>query len=152
MSLNRQNTKLKTIFSFNWCTSAMGPILPQINVFGKELGISPDVMGFITSLLPILYILAKPAVGYLIDAFPVSFLHSSLYNNWLLLLFWTFDAIFSHFAEYSEDNIYVDHFSDDNLLCRFLLCSKNSITKYTQTAVIQFHRNQWPLWSNDDRK
>lgn len=51
---------------------AMGPILPQTNVIGKELGISPDVMGFITSFLPILYILAKPAVGYLIDSFPVS--------------------------------------------------------------------------------
>lgn len=48
----------------------MGPILPQINVIGKELGISPDIMGFITSFLPILYILAKPAVGYLIDSFP----------------------------------------------------------------------------------
>lgn len=50
----------------------MGPILPQINVFGKSLGISPDVMGYITSVLPILYVLAKPAVGYLIDYFPVS--------------------------------------------------------------------------------
>lgn len=49
----------------------MGPILPQVNVFGKELGVSPDVMGLITSILPILYILAKPAVGYLIDSFPV---------------------------------------------------------------------------------
>lgn len=49
----------------------MGPILPQVNVFGKELGVSPDVMGLITSILPIMYILAKPAVGYLIDAFPV---------------------------------------------------------------------------------
>lgn len=50
----------------------MGPILPQINVFGKQLGISPDVMGFVTSVLPILYVLAKPIVGYLIDSFPVS--------------------------------------------------------------------------------
>lgn len=49
----------------------MGPILPQINVFGKQLGISPDVMGLITSILPILYILAKPAVGYLMDYFTV---------------------------------------------------------------------------------
>lgn len=49
----------------------MGPILPQTNVFGKELGISPDVMGLITSVLPILYVLTKPAVGYLIDYFPV---------------------------------------------------------------------------------
>lgn len=50
----------------------MGPILPQINVFGKGLGISPDVMGFIMSCLPILYVLAKPAVGFVIDYFPVS--------------------------------------------------------------------------------
>lgn len=47
----------------------MGPILPQTNVFGKQLGIAPDVMGLITSVLPIMYILAKPAVGYLIDYF-----------------------------------------------------------------------------------
>lgn len=50
----------------------MGPILPQINVFGKELGVSPDIMGFIMSFLPILYVLAKPAIGFLIDYFPVS--------------------------------------------------------------------------------
>lgn len=64
---------LITIFYFFLVYEAMGPILPQTNVFGKELGISPDVMGFITSFLPILYILAKPAVGYLIDSFPVAF-------------------------------------------------------------------------------
>lgn len=57
---------------FTFRSIAMGPILPQINVFGKDLGVSPDVMGLITSILPILYILAKPAVGYLIDSFPVS--------------------------------------------------------------------------------
>lgn len=50
----------------------MGPILPQINVFGKELGIEPDVMGYVTSVLPILYVLAKPIVGFLIDYFTVS--------------------------------------------------------------------------------
>lgn len=50
----------------------MGPILPQISVFGKQLGVSPDVMGFVTSVLPIMYVLAKPIVGYLIDYFPVS--------------------------------------------------------------------------------
>lgn len=50
----------------------MGPILPQVSVFGRELGVSPDVMGFITSFLPILYLIAKPAVGFLIDYFPVA--------------------------------------------------------------------------------
>lgn len=52
----------------------MGPILPQINVFGKQLGISADVMGFVTSVLPILYVLAKPIFGFVIDYFPVSLL------------------------------------------------------------------------------
>lgn len=50
----------------------MGPILPQINVFGKQLGISPDIMGFVTSFLPFMYMPAKPLIGYLIDYFPVS--------------------------------------------------------------------------------
>lgn len=49
----------------------MGPILPQLTVFGKQLGIAPDIMGLITSVLPLLYILAKPAVGFLIDYFSV---------------------------------------------------------------------------------
>lgn len=49
----------------------MGPILPQINVFGKQLGISPDAMGFVTAFLPFIYMPAKPLVGYLIDYFPV---------------------------------------------------------------------------------
>lgn len=51
----------------------MGPILPQINVFGKELGISPQVMGYVTCIMPILYVIAKPAVGFLADYFSVGF-------------------------------------------------------------------------------
>ncbi|XP_055715743.1 major facilitator superfamily domain-containing protein 6 isoform X2 [Phlebotomus papatasi] len=47
----------------------MGPILPQINVIGKQMGIPPDIMGLITSILPIMYVLAKPAVGFLADFF-----------------------------------------------------------------------------------
>lgn len=131
----------------------MGPILPQINVFGKELGISPDVMGFITSLLPILYVLAKPAVGYLIDAFPVSYLSSNLHSNFYSHLINIFTNDFfdlkihpgpflSHSTEYSEDNIHINYFNDGHLLRRFLLCAKCSIAKYTKVAFLQFHRNR----------
>lgn len=55
---------------------AMGPILPQINVVGRELGISPSVMGYLMSVLPIIYVLAKPLVGFLADYFAVSNLFS----------------------------------------------------------------------------
>uniref|UniRef100_A0A1L8DEF4 Putative transporter n=2 Tax=Nyssomyia neivai TaxID=330878 RepID=A0A1L8DEF4_9DIPT len=49
--------------------AAMGPILPQINVIGKQMGIPPDIMGLVMSILPIMYVLAKPAVGFLADFF-----------------------------------------------------------------------------------
>lgn len=55
----------------------MGPILPQLPVYGKHLGIPADTMGLVTSFLPLLYILAKPAVGYLADYFSVN-LNTSL--------------------------------------------------------------------------
>ncbi|XP_031634543.1 major facilitator superfamily domain-containing protein 6 [Contarinia nasturtii] len=66
--INKKLLPIKAHYFF--MMAAMGPILPQINVFGKELGVSPDIMGFITLFLPILYVLAKPAVGYLCDFFP----------------------------------------------------------------------------------
>lgn len=50
----------------------MGPILPQLAVLGKQIGIAPDVMGYIMSILPIMYVLAKPLFGYLVDYFAVS--------------------------------------------------------------------------------
>lgn len=52
----------------------MGPILPFTVVFGKQLGISEIVMGTITAVMPLLFLLAKPAFGYIADYFQVSLL------------------------------------------------------------------------------
>lgn len=49
--------------------AAMGPILPFMSVYGKKIGVSSIVMGSITSLLPILYLLAKPIFGFIVDYF-----------------------------------------------------------------------------------
>lgn len=48
---------------------AMGPILPFVTVYGKQLGVSPMVMGTVTAILPILFLIAKPAFGFLVDYF-----------------------------------------------------------------------------------
>lgn len=48
---------------------SLGPILPQMVVFGRQLGVSPTVMGFFLSMLPFLYFFAKPLVGMLADYF-----------------------------------------------------------------------------------
>ena len=49
----------------------MGPILPFTIVFGKQLGISEMVMGTFLAVLPMLFLVAKPAFGYLADYFQV---------------------------------------------------------------------------------
>lgn len=49
--------------------AAMGPILPQLSVYGKKLGISSVVMGTITGILPFAFLLAKPAFGLLVDVY-----------------------------------------------------------------------------------
>lgn len=50
--------------------AALGPILPQINVFGRQLGVSPSVMGMVTAVLPLLWAAAKPIFGYVVDFWP----------------------------------------------------------------------------------
>lgn len=47
----------------------MGPILPFLPVYGKQLGVSPIVMGSVTAVLPILFLIAKPVFGFLVDHF-----------------------------------------------------------------------------------
>lgn len=47
----------------------MGPILPFLPVYGKQLGVSPLVMGSITAGLPILFLIAKPVFGFIVDYF-----------------------------------------------------------------------------------
>ncbi|KAH8291532.1 hypothetical protein KR054_012569 [Drosophila jambulina] len=65
--LNRRLLPIKAHFFF--FMAAMGPILPQLTVIGTQIGIPADVMGYIMAVLPILYVLAKPLVGFLVDYF-----------------------------------------------------------------------------------
>lgn len=55
----------------------MGPILPFLPVYGKQLGVSPLIMGSITAILPILFLIAKPAFGFIVD----------YYRSWRKLIF-----------------------------------------------------------------
>ncbi|XP_073963822.1 major facilitator superfamily domain-containing protein 6 [Choristoneura fumiferana] len=50
--------------------AALGPLLPQMNVFGRQLGVSPAAMGLVTSVLPLLWAAAKPLFGYVVDFWP----------------------------------------------------------------------------------
>ncbi|KAM3956874.1 major facilitator superfamily domain-containing protein 6-like [Aphomia sociella] len=50
--------------------AGLGPLLPQMNVFGRQLGVSPGVMGLVTAVLPLLWAAAKPLFGYVVDFWP----------------------------------------------------------------------------------
>ncbi|XP_058803719.1 major facilitator superfamily domain-containing protein 6 [Phymastichus coffea] len=54
---------------FFFFMAAMGPILPFLPVYGKQLGVSALVMGSITAVLPLLFLVAKPAFGFVVDKF-----------------------------------------------------------------------------------
>lgn len=49
--------------------AAMGPVIAQIPVYGKELGISSVVMGTIITIVPIAAIIARPGVCILLDIY-----------------------------------------------------------------------------------
>ncbi|CAK9808396.1 Major facilitator superfamily domain-containing protein 6 [Anthophora quadrimaculata] len=67
MKLNYTQLPIKVHYFF--FMAAMGPILPFLPVYGKQLGISALVMGSITAILPILFLIAKPTFGFLVDYF-----------------------------------------------------------------------------------
>lgn len=74
--VNRSLIPIKAHYFF--FLGAMGPILPQINVIGKQIGISPDMMGFISFVLRLI-LPAKSLFGYLIDYFPVNILNNLIF-------------------------------------------------------------------------
>ncbi|KAJ9592244.1 hypothetical protein L9F63_001245 [Diploptera punctata] len=49
--------------------ASLGPILPFLNVFGKQLGVSEVVMGSITAILPVMFLISKPLFGLVVDYF-----------------------------------------------------------------------------------
>ncbi|XP_066141129.1 major facilitator superfamily domain-containing protein 6 [Euwallacea fornicatus] len=67
MKINRYLLPIKAHYFF--FMSAMGPILPQLSVYGKEMGISTLVMGTVTGILPITFLIVKPLFGILVDVY-----------------------------------------------------------------------------------
>ncbi|CAL1674196.1 unnamed protein product [Lasius platythorax] len=67
MKINYTQLPVKAHYFF--FMAAMGPILPFLPVYGKQLGVSPLIMGSITAILPLLFLIAKPAFGFVVDYF-----------------------------------------------------------------------------------
>ncbi|XP_044257866.1 major facilitator superfamily domain-containing protein 6-A [Tribolium madens] len=67
MHVNKKFLPIKAHYFF--FMAAMGPILPQLPVYGKELGISSVVMGTVTGILPFAFLFAKPLFGLLVDVY-----------------------------------------------------------------------------------
>ncbi|XP_048003523.1 major facilitator superfamily domain-containing protein 6 [Leguminivora glycinivorella] len=68
LKVDKSLVPIKAHFFFFF--AALGPLLPQMNVFGRQLGVSPGAMGLVTSVLPLLWAAAKPLFGYVVDYWP----------------------------------------------------------------------------------
>ncbi|KAJ3627703.1 hypothetical protein MTP99_015061 [Tenebrio molitor] len=67
MKINKKLLPIKLHYFF--FMAALGPILPQLPLIGKDLGISSLVMGIITGILPFTFLLTKPFFGLLFDVY-----------------------------------------------------------------------------------
>ncbi|KAL4714769.1 hypothetical protein ACJJTC_002628 [Scirpophaga incertulas] len=68
IKFDRNLLPIKAHFFFFF--AGLGPLLPQMNVFGRQLGVSPAAMGLVTAVLPLLWAAAKPLFGYVVDYWP----------------------------------------------------------------------------------
>lgn len=93
-------------------------------------------MGLITSVLPILYILAKPAVGYLMDYFTVK-------RDFDYFRFDFFVIKNFYFAEHSQGHIHFNNTHNDSKLCWILYHSNATGTQNTVSGKILFFLNQF---------
>ncbi|KAL6263024.1 hypothetical protein P5V15_005820 [Pogonomyrmex californicus] len=119
MKVNYTQLPIKAHYFF--FMAAMGPILPFLPVYGKQLGISPLIMGSITAILPILFLIAKPTFGFVVDYF----------HTWRKLIFIALLAvtsgcyIFMYFLPALPGPLLPDH-QFQNVSCVTLLpCNMN---------------------------
>ncbi|KOC59868.1 Major facilitator superfamily domain-containing protein 6-B, partial [Habropoda laboriosa] len=122
MKLNYTQLPIKAHYFF--FMAAMGPILPFLPVYGKQLGISAIIMGSITAILPILFLIAKPTFGFLVDYF-----HTWRKSIFIMLLATTSCCyIFMYFLPILPGPILPDH-TFTNVSCDILpYCSSKDIS------------------------
>lgn len=103
---------------------AMGAITLHIPVYGKQLGISPLIMGSILAILPIAYLIGKLIIGYAADYFP----------TWRKEIFITLFAVtgisyvLMYFLPVLPGPILPDH-PFQNVSCEYLLpCDMNDVS------------------------
>ncbi|XP_045457180.1 major facilitator superfamily domain-containing protein 6-A [Melitaea cinxia] len=70
LKIDKDLLPVKLYIYFVFFFASLGPLLPQMNVFGRQLGVSPAVMGLVTAVLPLLWAVAKPLFGYIVDFWP----------------------------------------------------------------------------------
>ncbi|XP_018392088.1 PREDICTED: major facilitator superfamily domain-containing protein 6-like [Cyphomyrmex costatus] len=67
MQINYTQLLIKMHYFF--FLGSAGPVFPFLQVYGKQLGISPLIIGSINAILPILTLIAKPIFGFIMDYF-----------------------------------------------------------------------------------
>ncbi|XP_025074837.1 uncharacterized protein LOC105430126 [Pogonomyrmex barbatus] len=103
MKINYSQLPIKAHYFF--FMAAMGPIVPYLSVYGKQLGVSSVVIGSIVAILPIAYLIATIIFGYIADYF----------NTWrkaifvTILVLTTVFYIFLYFLPSIPEPILSDH-------------------------------------------
>lgn len=118
----------------------MGPILPYLSVYGKQLGISPLVMGSVTGILPVLYLPSKPLFGFLVDYFrnqrKIIFICLLIMGSLSLVLLYFLSSPAGEFHKYLNKTIDIIH-SKSNIEPCFIVNQARG--KNYQNRAISYH-------------
>ncbi|CAG5076595.1 Similar to Mfsd6: Major facilitator superfamily domain-containing protein 6 (Mus musculus) [Cotesia congregata] len=116
----------------------MGPILPYLSVYGKQLGISPLVMGSVTGILPVLYLLSKPVFGFLVDYFrnqrKLIFICLLIMGSLSLVLLYFLPSPAGEFHKYLNKTIDITYSK-----CNIEPCLNQTRGKNYQNRAISYH-------------
>ncbi|XP_044257870.1 major facilitator superfamily domain-containing protein 6-A-like [Tribolium madens] len=132
------NTKLLPIkLHYFFFMAAVGPILPQLPLFGKDLGISPVVMGTITGMLPFTFLITKPIFGLAVDVWRNQ--RKTIFTFVILLMTISFGALYflrlptpvTFYFQFSK-NAHLDSCPNATVS---VLCNSSCLTKPTNFAA-----------------
>ncbi|KAK0165199.1 hypothetical protein PV328_003736 [Microctonus aethiopoides] len=149
VKINQQQLPIKMHYFF--FMAAMGPILPFLSVYGKQLGVSSLVMGISTSLLPLFYLVSKPMFGFLVDYFrdhrKTIFLGILISGSMAFVLLY-FIPISSRIPQI---NINTTLFNHPSIFCdRYKFCNVQNTTTITTTNSSEINYQAEIIWRCDN--
>ncbi|XP_053598323.1 major facilitator superfamily domain-containing protein 6 [Microplitis demolitor] len=148
--INLQQLPVKAHYFF--FMAAMGPILPYLSVYGKQIGVSPLIMGTVTGILPALYLISKPIFGFIVDYFrnrrKIIFIGVIIIGSLSLVLFYFLPQSSTEIEKFLNSSFNVT----SSLYCDREPCKYTVISREKNSNEISYRAGVTCAWNCHEEK